>query len=111
MSIKAKEIAKLLGVSASTISLVVNNKPGVGSAKRHEIIQKIPEVGADHLLRDTLPANENIGFVVYRRKGNIIDEAPFFSYFLQSISEKLEKLQYNLTLPSLDLTTGRFVPA
>jgi LacI family transcriptional regulator len=98
VSIKAKDIAKLLGVSASAVSLVLNNKPGVGDTKRREIIQKIREVGADHLLRSTLPAHDNIGFVVYRRKGNIIDEAPFFSYFLQSISEKLEKLQYNLTL-------------
>ena len=30
MGIKAKDIAQMLGVSTATISLVLNNKPGVG---------------------------------------------------------------------------------
>ena len=41
MALRAKDIAKMLGVSPSTMSLVIDNKPGVGEAKRREIIQKI----------------------------------------------------------------------
>ena len=40
MSLKAKDIAKMLGVSTATVSLVLNNKPGVGEQKRQEIIEK-----------------------------------------------------------------------
>ena len=43
MSLKAKDIAQMLGVSTATISLVLNNKPGVGEQKRQEIIEKIRE--------------------------------------------------------------------
>lgn len=98
MARKAKDIAKELGVSPSTISLVINDKPGVSKEKRREILQKLREEGCEHLLRFSTPERENIGFVVYKRKGNIINEAPFFSYFLESISEQLIKLNYNLSL-------------
>lgn len=45
MKYKAKDIARELGVSPATISLVLNNKPGVGEEKRKEILQKIVELG------------------------------------------------------------------
>ena len=69
MAMRAKEIAKLLGVSTSTVSLVINNKPGVSDAKRQEIVDKIRELGCEYLLRGMHPDRENIGFVVYKRKG------------------------------------------
>ena len=41
MALRAKDIAEMLGVSTATVSLVLNNKPGVGEKRRQEIIQKI----------------------------------------------------------------------
>ena len=35
MALRAKDIAEMLGVSTATVSLVLNNKPGVGE-KRQE---------------------------------------------------------------------------
>ena len=52
MKYKAKDIARELGVSPATISLVLNNKPGVGEEKRKEILQKIVELDCEYLLRD-----------------------------------------------------------
>ena len=98
MALRAKDIAKMLGVSPSTMSLVINNKPGVSDAKRKEIIQKIQELDCGHLLREMKSSRENIGFVVYKRKGSIVDESPFFSYFLEGITERLKNLDYNLTI-------------
>lgn len=98
MALRAKDIAKMLGVSTSTISLVINDKPGVSEDKRREIIQKILELDCGYLLRKIKSDRENIGFVVYKRKGNIVDESPFFSYFLEGISERLKNLDYNLTV-------------
>ena len=43
MELRAKDIAEMLGVSTATVSLVLNNKPGMGEKRRHEIIQKIKE--------------------------------------------------------------------
>ena len=87
-----------MGVSTATVSLVINNKPGVGEQTRREILQKIRDLGGEHLLREMQPTRENIGFVVYKRKGSIIEEAPFFSYFLEGITARLKELNYNLTI-------------
>ena len=34
MALRAKDIAEMLGVSTATVSLVLNNKPGVRNAVR-----------------------------------------------------------------------------
>ena len=36
MALRAKDIAEMLGVSTATVSLVLNNKPGVGEKRRQE---------------------------------------------------------------------------
>ena len=64
MKYKAKDIARELGVSPATISLVLNNKPGVGEEKRKEILQKIVELDCEYLLRDGSVKKGDIGFVV-----------------------------------------------
>ncbi|MDD3212056.1 MAG: LacI family DNA-binding transcriptional regulator [Eubacteriales bacterium] len=98
MALKAKDIAKMLDVSASTVSLVINNRPGVSDAKRREIIQRIKELDCGYLIKEQPQTVDNIGFVIYKRKGNIIDEAPFFSYYLESITATLRSMGYNMTV-------------
>lgn len=98
MKYKSKDIAKLLGVSPATISLVINNKPGVGTAKRNEIIEKIKELGYGHLLKQEPVDKGNIGFVVYKCQGEIIDEFPFFSYLIEGISTNIMKHGYKMNI-------------
>lgn len=107
MNLRAKDIADMMGVSTSTLSLVINNKPGVSDAKRQAIISKIREMGCDYLLRDQAFERESIGFVVYKRKGNIIDESPFFSYFLSGIADRLRNLDFNMTLLYMNCNMSR----
>lgn len=107
MAIRAKDVAKLLGVSTSTISLVINNKAGVSDAKRQEIIDKIHELGCDYLLREQSVERKNIGFIVFKRKGNIVDESPFFTYFLEGITAQLMSWDYNLTILYMSSSMSR----
>ncbi len=102
MALKAKDIAKMTGVSAATVSLVLNNKPGVGARKRQEIINKIKELGCEHLLKDMPVVNGNIGFVVYKTIGRIIDESPFFTYILEGLNKSLKNYGYNLNFVYMD---------
>lgn len=96
MALRAKDIAEMLGVSTAAVSLVLNNKPGVGEQKRQKIIQKIRELGCDYMLKD-LPVNRgHIGFVVYKKSGQIIDESPFFTYILEGINTSITNYGYNL---------------
>jgi DNA-binding LacI/PurR family transcriptional regulator len=98
MALKAKDFAKMLDVSTSTISLVINNRPGVSDARRKEIINRIKELDCRYLIKEQLQTMETIGFVIYKRKGNIVDEAPFFSYFLESITATLRTMNFNMTV-------------
>lgn len=81
MALRAKDIAEMLGVSTATVSLVLNNKPGVGEKRRQEIIQKIKEMDCGYMLKEQRINNGSIGFVVYKREGSIVDESPFFHIY------------------------------
>lgn len=98
MKFKSKDIAKQLGVSPATISLVLNNKPGVSDAKRAEISQKITDMGYGHMLK-TEPADKGtIGFIVFKCQGAIIDEFPFFSYLIEGININVKKHNYKMNI-------------
>ncbi len=107
MVYKAKDIAEMLGVSTATVSLVLNNKPGVGEKKREEIIQKIRALGCGYMLKDCLVNNGAIGFVVYKRSGCIIDESPFFTYILEGITKCINNYGYNLNFIYLNKDMDR----
>lgn len=47
---KAKDLAKKLGVSPATISLVLNNKPGISDSLRKTLLEKIQELGHEEML-------------------------------------------------------------
>ena len=99
MPIRAKDIAKMLNVSTATLSIVLNNKPGVSDRTRAMVINKIKELHCEYLLKnikDTPSDKATIGFVVYKRFGDIIDEAPFFNYSLESITATLKSENYDL---------------
>lgn len=53
MVVKAKELAKMLNVSPATVSLVLNNKPGISDSLRHNIIEKIKELGYEDMLQNS----------------------------------------------------------
>lgn len=47
---KAKDLAKKLGVSPATISLVLNNKPGISDSLRKSLLEKIQDLGHEEML-------------------------------------------------------------
>lgn len=102
MRYKAKDIARELGVSPAAVSLVLNNKPGVGDEKRQEIINKVVELGCEYLLKDSNVAKGDIGFVIYKCGGEVIEEYPFFNYLSESIIGAIEDNNYKMTMMYLD---------
>lgn len=47
---KAKDLAKKLGVSPATISLVLNNKPGISDSLRQSLLKKIRELDCESMM-------------------------------------------------------------
>ena len=49
--IRAKDLAAKLGVSAATVSLVLNDKPGICDDTRRELRKRIVDMGYGYMLK------------------------------------------------------------
>ena len=96
----AKDIANILGVSQATISMVLNNKPGISNARREEVIAKLIELGCGHMLKKS--NGKSIGFVVYKGQGDILSESPFFSYILDGVVTQAAYYGYHLVMININ---------
>ena len=75
--IKAKDLAQLLGVSPSTVSMVMNNKPGISDATRKMIFDKLTELGSPLPSHAASPkAIDFIYFVIYKKHGTVVGDTP-----------------------------------
>lgn len=104
MALKAKEIAEIIGVSQATLSLVVNNKPGISAQTRQRVIAELKSRGFDYLLNEeTQPDNnyisnrKTIGFINYRVGGELLGEDSFFPLILDALEMRARKYGYNLS--------------
>lgn len=90
MEIKAKDLAKLLNISPSTVSLVLNNKPGISKATREKVIKAVKELGYENMIVKEDNANKKILFVVYRKNGISSVSTPYFSQVFSEVIEGVE---------------------
>ena len=97
MSITAKEIAEILNVSPSAVSLALNGKPGVSDATRELIINTAAKYDYAVPQRQNSPsATRNIRYVIYVGEGLVVNEISFHSIVLQGIEARAKKLGYNV---------------
>lgn len=85
MKIKSKDIAAALGLSTATVSLALNNKPGVNSDTRKKILNYLNELEkASGSGRSAGPADKYIMIIFYQKHGHILGDANcnFFSDML-----------------------------
>ena len=87
-TITAKELAHLLQLSESAVSLALNDKPGVSRETRKRVLDAAREHGYDFSRKAI--ANEKkkgaICFAVYRKSGAVVGDTPFFSELTDGIS-------------------------
>ncbi len=102
MRYKSKDIAKELGISTATVSLVLNDKPGVSAQRRQEIIDKIRDMGCEYLLKKDVTDKGNVGFVVYKGTGEIVNEYPFFNYLIENINKCMLLHNYKMNILYLE---------
>lgn len=106
MKMKMKDIAKMLDVSPATISLALNNRPGISEATRQRVKQAVRELGQEELLGPVDSENKTILFVVYQKHGRENDRNPYFSQLFSEIIESVEKcasdMGYRLMISYLD---------
>lgn len=80
MSITAKELAKMLGLSEAAISMALNNKPGVSTQTRKRIIEAAKENGYDFSrIQPAEPVQPDRGIIylaVFRKHGALVPDPP-----------------------------------
>lgn len=96
-----REIAQLSGVSPSTVSLVLNKKPGVGPKKR-EAITNILEAN-NYTLAVSKNAAKTILFLKYRENGMLVEENQgFIASIFDSIEQHCRAYNYTISMQIID---------
>lgn len=90
-----KDIAKKCGVSVSTVSRVLNNRPDVSDAVRAQVMAAVESCGfiPNDSARDLVRSSSDTIGVVMRGIGNL-----FFSDLFKTISREIDRRGYTLVL-------------
>lgn len=101
MSITAKELAKRLNLSATAVSMALNNKPGVSTETKKRILQAAEKYGYDFSrISSKKQKNGAIYAVWYRGNNAVIRYAPIFDELLDGIEKECHKQDYKLKILS-----------
>ena len=83
MSITAKEIAKMLNLSPSAVSIALNGKPGIGENTRKLILDKAKELNYSFQgHKNNNATTQTLRYVIYVGDGLIVNESSFHSIVL-----------------------------
>lgn len=98
-----KELAKKLNISETTLSFIVNNKPGIAEKTRARVIQSIRDLGYGHIFKkETAALTRNVCFLVHKRHGSILNQSPFFMLLMEQIDDRARALGCSLVLRMVD---------
>lgn len=91
-----RELAKLVGVSPATISIVLHGRKGVGEETRRKVLEAVKQYQYEPVLRN-VAKNRSILLVKYKKSGSLIEENQgFISMIIDSIEEELRSMQYEI---------------
>lgn len=102
-SITAKELAAILHLSESAVSLALNDRPGVSRETRKRVLDAARENGYD-FSRKALGRDQKKGticFAVYRKSGAVVGDTPFFSELTDGISIRCRRDGYECVISYL----------
>ena len=108
MSVKIKDIAQELGLSNATISMVINNKPGISEETRKRVLRKLVESGYRDDMMRKLPigAIHEIALVVCKKHGKVVGDTQFFSSMIEEVERACRDEGYILSLSYLNFLSG-----
>ena len=101
---KLRDIARAAGVSLTAVSLVLNDKPGIGAEKREQIQALLRENG--YVLRSEAQPTEpsrNICFLKYSRHGHLVNGNPgFVTQIIDAADKECRRNGYNLLITAFN---------
>lgn len=92
MNISAKDLAAKLNISAATVSMVLNDKPGISEKTRELVIAAAKKYGYEsNKKNDNATENTVIHFVIYKKHGHIVTDTAFFSQVIEGVNRRCQK--------------------
>jgi LacI family transcriptional regulator len=97
MSITAKELAKLLNLSAPAVSMALNDKPGVSTETKNRVLEAAEKYGYDFSrLSKKNNKTGSIYVIWYRGNNTIVKYAPLFDEMLSGIEMECRSQEYHV---------------
>lgn len=103
-TITLKDIAKKLNLSPATVSLALNQRPGVNKQTRENVLSLARElnyngnIGSEKVQRRTQRNLGMLGFLVYKRYGKIVTDSQFFTELISAVEQAARAQNYTLLL-------------
>lgn len=99
MSITAKELAQKLGISATAVSMALNNKAGVSTETRTKIIKTAEACGYDFtkIKRDPIHTG-SIYIIFYRTHNAILSYSPIFDELYDGVKNECQKEHFTVKI-------------
>lgn len=105
-----KDIAAMAGVSPATVSLVLNNKPGISNETRELVMKAVQELGYTRPRgRGASAAKKqarSVQFVLYKKHGQVVADTPFFAYLLEGVETQARRHGLSLLISYIDERSG-----
>lgn len=103
MAISSKELAAILGVSPSAISIALNNKDGISPETREKILRAAKEYGIHKSEKTSTGKSRSlfINLVIFKKHGMVYGDTPFFSEVIEGISKQVKQVGYSLLVTYL----------
>lgn len=100
MSVTAKELARILGLSPAAVSVALNNKPGVSDETRQRVLAAAKEYNYSsgvHQPKESV--QRRISFVLFKKAdGSVVDDTPFFSSLTEGIATTCRKHGFSMDM-------------
>lgn len=107
MSITVKEIARKANVSSATVSMILNNKPGISSETKQKVLKIVEEYGYSiSPLKKTIPKRKGkLQLAIYKKHAMVVSDTPFFQALIEGIEHKARQNSFQLIIKYLSGNT------
>lgn len=95
-----REIAKKLGVSPSTVSMVINNKPGISAETRKRVLEMVEKTGYSTrgIKSNVIKGKGNIQLIIVKKHSKVVSDTPFFSALIEGLESSARDHGYLLSI-------------
>ncbi len=99
MGVKVKDIAEALGLSPATVSLAINNRPGVNAETRDRVLEAVRTLGYEKVsARGPAYSMHTIHFVIFKQRATAGLDTSFFSEMMEGVERQADLAGANLMI-------------